>query len=65
MYIVIDNVRCSALGSRSPYLRWNRLYQIGILVVMVIATNALYGNIFVKFRERTMPMKTIINNYIL
>ncbi|XP_072030530.1 uncharacterized protein [Amphiura filiformis] len=64
---VPNDVNCSAVDDRSPYLTCDRLLSDRVLVVMMwlIGLNALGGNLFVLSRSRTKNKNNTVQTFLL
>ena len=64
---VSDDVICTATGDRSPFLTCERLLSERVLVVVMwlIGSNAILGNIFVLYQKRSTSEKNKVQNFLL
>ena len=64
---VSDDVNCTAVDGRSPFLTCDRLLSDKVLVVImwVIGLNALWGNVFVLSQKRNKSDKNKVQNFLL
>ena len=64
---VSDNVSCTTLDNRSPFLTCERLlsYRVLMVVIWLIGLNAIWGNVFVLWQRKSIMNKSNVQNFLL